>query len=65
MAGYTIAIRIIIFAIMPAWGLANAATTLVGLAVIFIVFAEPVIRLFTGDPEVLAFRRGAWKLCRI
>jgi len=89
-AGYQTAIRIVLFFLLPAWGMSNAAATLVGqnlgakqpqraedaviktakynavfmasVSLIFLVFPEPIISIFTKQDDVKEYAVKALRI---
>lgn len=89
-AGYQTAIRIVMFFLLPAWGISNAAATLVGqnlganqpqraeeaviktakynalfmgtVCLLFLIFPEPIISVFTNQDDVKAIAVKALRI---
>ncbi|MBA2501951.1 MAG: MATE family efflux transporter [Pyrinomonadaceae bacterium] len=90
LAGFTIGMRVIMFALLPSWGMSNAAATMVGQALgagkperaeravwlagfynmcflglvglLFIIFAEPIVGLFTTEAAVLRYGKDCLRV---
>jgi len=90
VGGYGIAMRVVLFALLPSWGMANAAATLVGqnlgagrperaeqavwraalynlaflgcTGLLFVVFGDVIVRVFSSDPAVVAYGTRALRI---
>jgi len=90
IGGYGIAMRVVLFALLPSWGMANAAATLMGqnlgagrpdraeqavwraalynlaflggTGLLFVLFAETIVRGFSSDPAVVSHGTHALRI---